>query len=117
MSVGPSGTAVLCVTDRGSRYLALRYTEQLAEVGVEPSVGGVGDAYANALAEMINGLLKAEIIHRRAPWRSSEAVEFATLQWVDWFNTRFPLEPIGNVPFADGKACYCVSAEAQALAA
>jgi putative transposase len=68
----------------------------LAEAGVEPSVGSVGDSYDNALAETINGLHKAEIIHRRGPWRSFEAVEFATLEWVDWFNNRRLLEPIGN---------------------
>ncbi|AYO84724.1 IS3 family transposase [Methylobacterium brachiatum] len=73
-------------SDRGSQYLALRYTERLAEAGVEPSVGSVGDSYDNALAETINGLFKAEVIHRCGPWRSFEAVEFATLEWVDWFN-------------------------------
>ncbi len=85
-------------SDRGSQYLALRYTDRLAEAGVQPSVGSVGDSYDNALAETINGLFKAEVIHRRGPWRSMEAVEFATLEWVDWFNNRRLLEPIGNIP-------------------
>ena len=75
-------------SDRGSQYVSIKYTERLAEAGVEPSVGSVGDSYDNALAETINGLYKAEVIHRRGPWRSFEAVEFATLEWVDWFNNR-----------------------------
>jgi transposase InsO family protein len=85
-------------SDRGSQYVSIKYTERLVEAGVEPSVGSVGDSYDNALAETINGLYKAEIIHRRGPWRSLEAVEFATLEWVDWFNNRRLLEPIGNIP-------------------
>ena len=84
-------------SDRGSQYLSIKYTERLAEAGIEPSVGSVGDSYDNALAETINGLYKAEVIHRRGPWRSFEAVEFATLEWVDWFNNRRLLEPIGNI--------------------
>ena len=76
------------------------------EAGVEPSVGSVGDSYDNALAETINGLYKAEIIHRRGPWRSLEAVEFATLEWVDWFNNRRLLEPIGNIPPAEAEERY-----------
>jgi transposase InsO family protein len=104
-------------SDRGSQYLALRYTERLAEAGVEPSVGSVGDSYDNALAETINGLYKAEVIHRRGPWRSFEAVEFATLEWVDWFNNRRLLEPIGNMPPAEAEARYYAQAEVPALAA
>jgi putative transposase len=88
-------------SDRGSQYVAIKYTERLAEAGIEPSVGSVGDSYDNALAETINGLYKAEVIHRRGPWRSFEAVEFATLEWVDWFNHRRLLEPIGNIPPAE----------------
>ena len=80
-------------SDRGSRYVSIRYSERLAEAGIEPSVGSVGDSYDNALAETINGLYKAEVIHRRGPWRSFEAVEYATLEWVDWFNNRRLLEP------------------------
>ena len=71
-----------------AQYLSIRYTERLAEAGIEPSVGSVGDSYDNALAETINGLFKAEVIHQRGPWRSFDAVEFATLEWVDWFNNR-----------------------------
>ena len=90
-------------SDRGSQYVSIRYTERLAEAGIEPSVGSVGDSYDNALAETINGLYKAEVIHRRGPWRSFEAVEFATLEWVDWFNNRRLLEPIGNIPPAEAE--------------
>jgi transposase InsO family protein len=91
-------------SDRGSQYVSIKYTERLAEAGIEPSVGSVGDSYDNALAETINGLYKAEVIHRRGPWRSFEAVEFATLEWVDWFNHRRLLEPIGNIPPAEAEA-------------
>ncbi|AHK05160.1 mobile element protein (plasmid) [Agrobacterium tumefaciens LBA4213 (Ach5)] len=73
-------------SDRGVQYVSFRYSERLAEAGIEPSIGSVGDSYDNALAEAINGLYKAEVIHRRGPWRSFEAVEFATLEWIDWFN-------------------------------
>ena len=104
-------------SDRGSQYLALRYTARLAEAGIEPSVGSVGDSYDNALAETINGLYKAEVIHRRGPWRSFEAVEFATLEWVDWFNNRRLLEPIGNIPPAEAEARSYSQTEAHALAA
>ena len=104
-------------SDRGAQYLALRYTNRLAEAGIEPSVGSVGDSYDNALAETVNGLYKAEVIHRRGPWRSFEAVEFATLEWVDWFNNRRLLEPIGNVPPAEAEARYYAQVEGQALAA
>ena len=100
-----------------TQYLALRYTERLAEAGVQPSVGSVGDSYDIALAETINGLFKAEVIQRRGPWRSFETVEFATLEWVDWFNNRRLLEPIGNIPPAEAEARYYARAKAQALAA
>ena len=93
-------------SDRGSQYVSIKYTERLAEAGVEPSVGSVGDSFDNALAETINGLYKAEVIHRRGPWRSFEAVEFATLEWVDWFNNRRLLEPIGNIPPAEAEQRY-----------
>ena len=93
-------------SDRGVQYLSIRYTERLAEVGIEPSVGSVGDSYDNALAETINGLFKAEIIYPNGPWRSLEEVEFATLEWVDWFNNRRLLEPIGNIPPAEFEAMY-----------
>ena len=100
------GSRLVHHSDRGSQYVSIRYTERLAEAGVEPSVGSVGDSYDNALAETINGLYKAEVIHRRGPWRSCEAVEFATLEWVDWFNHRRLLEPIGYVPPAEYEARY-----------
>ena len=93
-------------SDRGSQYVSIKYTERLAEAGIEPSVGSVGDSYDNALAETINGLYKAEVIHRRGPWRSFEAVEFATLEWVDWFNHRRLLESIGNIPPAEAEERY-----------
>jgi putative transposase len=93
-------------SDRGVQYVSIKYTERLAAAGIEPSVGSVGDSYDNALAETINGLYKAEVIHRCGPWRSFEAVEFATLEWVDWFNNRRLLAPIGNRPPAEAEAAY-----------
>ena len=104
-------------SDRGSQYVSIRYTERLAQAGVEPSVGSVGDSYDNALAETINGLYKAEVIHRRGPWRSFEAVEFATLEWVDWFNNRRLLEPIGNIPPAEAEERYYAMLDEPAMAA
>jgi hypothetical protein len=91
-------------SDRGGRYLSIKYTERLAEAGIEPSAGGVGASDDNALAETINGLCKAEVIHRRGPWQSFEAVEYATLEWVDWFNSRRLLEHIGNIPPTEAEA-------------
>ena len=93
-------------SDRGSQYLSIRYSERLAEAGVEPSVGSRGDSYDNALAETINGLYKAELIHRRGPWKTREAVELATLEWVAWFNHHRLLEPIGHIPPAEAEANY-----------
>ena len=93
-------------SDRGSQYVSIRYSERLAEVGIEPSVGSAGDAYDNALAETINGLYKAELIHRRAPWKTKESVELATLEWVSWFNHHRLLEPIGYIPPAEAEANY-----------
>jgi len=104
-------------SDRGGQYVSIRYTERLAAAGIEPSVGSVGDSFDNALAETINGLYKAEVIHRRGPWRSCEAVEFATLEWVDWFNHRRLFEPIGNVPPAEAEARYYDQMEVPARAA
>ena len=104
-------------SDRGVQYLSIRYTERLANAGIEPSVGSVGDSYDNALAETINGLFKTEVIHRRGPWRSVEAVEFASLEWVDWFNNRRLLEPIGNIPPAEAEAAYYAQLEATPMAA
>lgn len=103
-------------SDRGSQYLSIHYTERLADAGIEPSVGSVGDSYDNALAETINGLFKAEVIHRQS-WRSIDAVEFATLHWVDWFNTRRLLEPIGNIPPAEAEAAYYAALEPMPIAA
>jgi transposase InsO family protein len=93
-------------SDHGSQYLSIRYSERLTEIGVEPSTGSVGDSYDNALAETIIGLYKTEVIHHRGPWRNLEAVEYATLEWVDWFNNRRLLEPIGNVPPAEFEMQY-----------
>jgi putative transposase len=104
-------------SDRGVQYVSIKYTERLAEAGIEPSVGSVGDSYDNALAETINGLYKTEVIRRRGPWRSLEAVEFATLEWVDWFNNRRLLEPIGNIPPAEAEARFHAQLEETALAA
>jgi transposase InsO family protein len=104
-------------SDRGGQYLSIRYTERLAEAGVEPSVGSVGDSYDNALAETVIGLYKTEVIRRNGPWRNIEEVEFATLEWVDWFNNRRLLEPIGNIPPAEFEAVYYATNEAPALMA
>jgi len=93
-------------SDRGSQYLSIRYTDRLIEAGLEPSVGSTGDAYDNALAETINGLYKAEVIGPRGPWKGVEGVEYATLEWVDWFNNRRLLEPIGNIPPAEFEMQY-----------
>jgi putative transposase len=93
-------------SDRGSQYVSIRYTERLGEAGIEPSVGSRGDSYDNALAETINGLYKTELIHRRAPWKTKESVELATLQWVHWFNHIRLLEPIGYIPPAEAEANY-----------
>ena len=93
-------------SDRGSQYLSMRYTERLADAGIEPSVGSRGDSFDNALAESVIGLFKAEVIRRKGPWRTVEAVEFATLTWVDWFNHRRLLGPIGFVPPAEYEAQY-----------
>jgi transposase InsO family protein len=98
--------ALIHHSDRGSQYVSIRYTERLAEAGIEPSVGSRGDSYDNALAETINGLYKAELIHRRAPWKTKEAVELATLEWVAWFNHHRLLEPIGYIPPAEAEANY-----------
>jgi len=100
-----------------TQYLSIRYTERLVEAGIEPSVGSVGDSYDNALAESIIGLYKTEVIRRRGPWRHLEAVEFATLEWVHWFNHHRLLEPIGHVPPAELETSYYHSANELAMAA
>lgn len=104
-------------SDRGAQYVSIKYTERLAEAGSEPSVGSVGDSYDNALAETVIGLFKTEVIHRRGPWRSFNAVEYATLEWVDWFNNRRLLEPIGNIPPAEAEAQYYAALEKTKMAA
>ena len=104
-------------SDRGVQYVSIRYADRLSEVGIEPSVGSVGDSYDNALAETINGLYKTEVIRRQGPWRNIEEVEFATLIWVDWFNNRRLLEPIGNMPPAELENEYYQQLEGSAMAA
>jgi putative transposase len=104
-------------SDRGVQYVSIRYTERLTEVGITPSVGSVGDSYDNALAETIIGLFKTEVIHQQGPWRNAEGVEFATLAWVDWFNNRRLLEPIGDVPPAEKEAAYYEQQNESAIAA
>ena len=103
-------------SDRGSQYLSIRYSERLAEAGITASVSSVGDSYDNALAEAINGLYKTEVIRKRGPWRNVDDVEYATLEWVDWFNNRRLLEPIGDIPPAEYEARY-YQEQAQAMAA
>ncbi len=108
--------ALIHHSDRGVQYVSIRYTERLTEAGIEPSVGSVGDSYDNALAETINGLYKAEVIHRRS-WRNREAVEMATLDWVHWFNHHRLLGPIGNIPPAEAEVAYYRQQAALAKAA
>jgi transposase InsO family protein len=112
---GPQG--VIHHSDRGSQYLSIRYTERLAEAGLESSVGSKGDSYDNALAETINGLYKTEVIHKCGPWRTVDEVEYATLEWVDWFNNRRLLEPIGNIPPAELEMAYYRQLEESAMVA
>ena len=97
---------LICLSDRGSQYVSIRYSERLAEAGIEPSVGSKGDSYDNALAETINGLYKAELIHRRAPWKTKESLELATLEWVSWFNHHRLLGPVGYIPPAEAEEIY-----------
>src|SRR4051812_40785704 len=100
-----------------AQYVSIRYTERLAAAGIEPSVGSVGDSYDNALAETVIGLFKTEVIRRCGPWRNVEAVEFATLEWVDWFNHRRLLEPIGNIPPPAAQARYYEQIDDRAMIA
>jgi transposase InsO family protein len=104
-------------SDRGCQYLSIRYTERLAEAGIDASVGSVGDSYDNALAETLIGLFKTEVIHERGPWRGIDPVEYAVLEWVDWFNNRRLLEPIGNVPPAEYERAYHQHTPGLAMAA
>ena len=105
MKGGESPKGLIHHSDRGSQYVSIRYSERLAEAGIEPSVGSKGDSYDNALAETINGLYKAEVIHRRS-WPTRESVELATLEWVSWFNHHRLLGPIGYIPPAEAEANY-----------
>lgn len=111
----PTRDALIHHSDRGSQYVSIRYTERLAEAGIEPSVGSTGDSYDNALAETINGLYKAEVIHRRGPWKNMESVELATLEWVSWFNHHRLLAPLGYIPPAEAEANYYRSLSEQAV--
>jgi len=111
------GSGLVHHSDRGVQYVSIHYTERLADAGIDPSVGSVGDSYDNALAETVNGLFKTEVIRRRGPWRSLEAVELATLEWVDWFNNRRLLEPIGNMPPAEAEERYYAQLQEMAWAA
>lgn len=104
-------------SDRGSQYVSIRYSDRLAEAGIEPSVGSKGDSYDNALAETINGLYKAELIHRRGPWKTREALELATLEWVSWFNHHRLLGSIGYIPPAEAEANYYRQLTEQAVSA
>ena len=113
----PGRNTLIHHSDRGSQYVSIRYTERLAEAGIEPSVGSRGDSYDNALAETINGLYKAEVIHRRGPWKNVQAVELATLEWVCWFNNHRLLEPLGYIPPAEAEANYYRSQQAQSVPA
>jgi transposase InsO family protein len=110
-------SALIHHSDRGSQYVSIRYSERLAEAGIEPSVGSKGDSYDNALAETINGLYKAELIHRRGSWKSREAVELATLEWVAWFNHHRLLGSIGYIPPAEAEANYYRQLASQAAPA
>ena len=101
-----SEDALIHHSDRGSQYVSIRYSERLAEANIAPSVGSKGDSYDNALAETINGLYKAEIIHRRGPWKTRESVELATLEWVSWFNHQRLMGPLGYIPPAEAEANY-----------
>jgi transposase InsO family protein len=111
------GAGLIHHSDHGVQYLSIRYSERLAQNGVEASVGSIGDSYDNAMAETIIGLFKAEVIHVRGPWRTLDAVEYAVLEWVDWFNHRRLLEPIGHVPPAEFEQEYYQQQSGQAMAA
>ena len=104
-------------SDRGVQYVSIRYTERLSEAGIEPSVGSVGDSYDNALAETIIGLFKTELIRQRGPWRNVDDVEYATLEWVDWFNHRRLFQPIGDVPPAEFEMAHYRQQDESAMAA
>ncbi len=117
LSARSTNDSLIHHSDRGTQYVSIRYTERLRQVGIEPSVGSTGDSYDNALAESIIGLYKTEVIHRRGPWRTLSDVEYATLEWVDWFNNRRLLSSIGYFPPAEFERAYYRKNEGQALAA
>jgi putative transposase len=117
LHVRPRSDELVHHSDRGTQYLSIRYTERLAQAGIEPSVGSVGDSYDNALAETVIGLFKTEVIRRNGPWRNVEGVEFATLEWVDWFNNRRLLEPLGYMPPAEFEEAYFRSQSTPAMVA
>ncbi len=112
-----AGNGLVHHSDRGSQYLSIRYSERLSDARIQASVGSVGDSYDNALAETINGLFKTAVIRRRGPWRSLEAVEMATFEWVHWFNTQRLYELLGYVPPAEYEQQFYRRQEAQACAA
>ena len=111
------GRGLIHHSDRGSQYLSIRYSERLLDAGIDSSVGSVGDSYDNAMAETINGLYKTEVIRKKGPWKSVEAVEYATLEWVDWFNRRRLLEPIGNIPPVEFENMYYEQVEGESKVA
>lgn len=113
----PASGDLIHHSDRGVQYVSIRYTERLAEAGIEPSVGSVGDSYDNALAESIIGLFKTEVIRRNGPWRSLDQVEFATLDWVDWFNNERLFRPLGNIPPVEFEELYYQKQEVAAAVA
>ena len=113
----PTEPGLIHHSDRGVQYVSIKYTERLVEAGIEPSVGSVGDSYDNALAETVIGLFKTEVIHRQGPWRSLEAVEIATMNWVDWYNNRRLLGSIGNIPPSEAEANYHAALVATPMAA
>ena len=117
VAIASSTSRVLRRPVETAQYLAIRYTERLAEAGIEPSVGSVGDSFDNALAETVIGLFKTEVIRRRGPWRNLETVEFATLEWVHWFNHRRLLGPIGHIPPAEAEARFHGQLENTAMVA
>jgi putative transposase len=113
----PERNGLVHRSDRGSQYVSIKYSERLVEAGIEPSVGSKGDSYDNALAETVSGLYKAGLIHRRAPWKTREAVELATLEWVSWFTHHRLLEPLGYIPQAEAEANYYEQLSSQAIPA
>ena len=114
---GSGAQGIIHHSDRGSHHLSIRYTERLAEAGLQSTVGSLGDSYDNSLADTINGLYKTELIHKRGPWRTADEMEYATLEWVDWFNNHRLLEPIGNISPAELELAYYRQLEESAMVA